>query len=151
MGDAAVRVRVALCICDGDRILLAEHLKDGHRHWLLPGGGVEPGETLVAAGVRELLEETGMAADVGRLLIVCESIEPGRRHVLNMVFHATAPAGAEIRVGRDGVLEDVRWHPRSALRELVMHPPIADDILACWDEGFTGPVRVLGNVWRDEG
>jgi ADP-ribose pyrophosphatase YjhB (NUDIX family) len=148
VGDAAVRVRVAVCLCDGDRILLAEHVKDGHRHWLLPGGGVEAGETLVEAARRELLEETGLPVDVGRLLIVCEAIEPRRRHLLNLVFSATAPPGGEIRVGRDGVLDDVAWHRRDELATLELHPPIGAEILACWDEGFEGPVRVLGNVWR---
>lgn len=144
-----MRVRVAVCLVEGDRILVAEHLKRGHRHWLLPGGGVEPGETLVEAASRELLEETGLTVEVGRLVIVCEAIEPGGRHLLNLVFAAEA-SGGELAVGRDGVLEDVAWRHRDELAGLDMHPPIAGDVLACWDEGFAGPVRVLGNVWRPE-
>lgn len=136
-----------MCLTDGEHILLAEHVKHGHRHWLLPGGGVEAGETLVEAATRELLEETGLAVAVGRLVLVCEAIEPGARHLLNMVFAGTAPPG-EVHVGRDGVLTDVAWHHRDDLEKLELHPPIGADILACWDEGFRGDIRVLGNVWR---
>jgi ADP-ribose pyrophosphatase YjhB (NUDIX family) len=150
VSDAAVRVRVAVCLCQGDRILLAEHVKDGHRHWLLPGGGVETGETLVEAARRELLEETALTVVVGRLIVVCEAIEPGRRHLLNLVFAGSAPEGSEPRPGRDGVLQDVGWHDRDELATIEMHPPIGLEILACWDEGFAGPVRVLGNVWRPQ-
>ncbi len=148
VGEVAVRVRVAACVCDDDRILLVQHLKDGHRHWLLPGGGVEPGETLADACRRELLEETGLSVEVGRLVLVCEAIEPARRHVVNMVFAASLRAGGELRAGRDGVLQEVAWHHRTALPSLELHPPIARDILDCWGEAFAGPVRVLGNVWR---
>jgi 8-oxo-dGTP diphosphatase len=149
VSERRVRVRVAVCLVDGDRILVAEHFTRGHRHWLLPGGGVEPGETLMEAVARELLEETGLLVDVGRLIIVCEAIEPGGRHLVNLVFAATA-AGGELRVGRDGVLEDVAWRRRDELAGLDMHPPIAADVLASWAEGFSGHVRVLGNVWRPE-
>jgi 8-oxo-dGTP pyrophosphatase MutT (NUDIX family) len=42
------------------RVLLARHV-EGDR-WLLPGGGVEPGETPADAAVREAWEETGVIA-----------------------------------------------------------------------------------------
>lgn len=141
-------MRVAACLCEGDRILLVEHLKHGHRHWLLPGGGVEAGETMVEAVHRELLEETGLEVTVGRLLLVCEAIEPQGRHLINFVFAASAPPGGQLRVGRDGVLEDAAWHRRDDLSTMEIHPPIGAEVLGCWLEGFDGPVRVLGNVWR---
>jgi len=129
-------------------MLLVQHEKRGRRYWLLPGGGVEPGETLTAAARRELLEETGFDCEVGRLIIVCEAIEPGGRHIVNLVYVAEATGGSRV-VGSDSALRDVRWHDRVSLTGLEFYPPITDAVVACWDEGFIGSVRVLGNVWRD--
>lgn len=41
--------------------------------WMLPGGGVEPGESHAEALVRELAEETGLAVDPGPLRAVVEN------------------------------------------------------------------------------
>ena len=126
---------------------MVEHEKAGRRYWLVPGGGVEVGETLHESAVREMLEETGYNIRVGPLQIVCESIDPGGRHIVNLVYAAELTGGV-LTVGEDGALRDAVWQPRHELTRLTMYPPIGDALLACWDEGFAGPPRELGNVWR---
>lgn len=52
-----------LLIDDHERMLLFEDsdpLVPGSRWWMTPGGGIDPGESDIAAAVRELAEETGL-------------------------------------------------------------------------------------------
>uniref|UniRef100_A0A8C5M308 diphosphoinositol-polyphosphate diphosphatase n=1 Tax=Leptobrachium leishanense TaxID=445787 RepID=A0A8C5M308_9ANUR len=46
--------------------------------WIVPGGGLEPGEDPSAAAVREVCEEAGVKGILGRLLGVFENLE--RKH-----------------------------------------------------------------------
>ncbi len=48
------------------RILLLEAFEEGTDHvwWVMPGGGLLPGETFAEAAVRETLEETGLSSEV---------------------------------------------------------------------------------------
>jgi ADP-ribose pyrophosphatase YjhB (NUDIX family) len=70
--------------------------RSDNAHWGLPGGYVEPGESIVAAARREVHEETGVEVAVGRLVGVysdpsMQVIEypDGRRvHAVNLCFEA---------------------------------------------------------------
>ncbi len=76
-----------------DRVLVARDR--GASWWFLPGGHVEPREPAEAALLREMAEEIGVAAVVGRLLGVVEHgyQAGGPRHEVNLVFEVAVPDG----------------------------------------------------------
>ena len=57
-----------MIIVQDGRVALIERVRDGRRHYVFPGGGVEPGETPAEAAVREAYEELGVEVRLlGRL------------------------------------------------------------------------------------
>ena len=86
------RIRVSALLRWRDRILLCRHEKAGKDYWLLPGGGVEAGESLIEALHRELKEEVGLLDEPpfeGPVAIV-DSIAPQgalrQKHGVHIIF-----------------------------------------------------------------
>src|SRR6185295_19384175 len=101
-----IRIRAAGILVKDDQILLVRHEKNGKSYWLIPGGGVDFGESVEAALKREFQEEVGLEIKVGKLVLVHDSIPPNRhRQVLNLYFVVTAEK-FEIKVTSDAVLKD---------------------------------------------
>ncbi len=68
---ADTRWGVRPIIVKDDGIVSVQHsLRDGRQHWVLAGGGIEAGETIPQAGIRELQEEANVTISIGRLLYV---------------------------------------------------------------------------------
>jgi ADP-ribose pyrophosphatase YjhB (NUDIX family) len=100
-----VRVSVSAVVRrrgEPDRILLMR--RSDNAHWGLPGGYVEPGESVESAAQREVREETGYEIEVGRLVGVysdprAQVIDYGdgrRVHAINLCFEAVAGAQREL-------------------------------------------------------
>jgi ADP-ribose pyrophosphatase YjhB (NUDIX family) len=86
-----MKTRVTGICIEGQQILLLNQDTDGPRTWSLPGGKVEPGETLAGALVREMREETGAEVEVGRLLYLCDHTPA---HVVHITFEVRRVGGS---------------------------------------------------------
>lgn len=86
-------VAAAVAVRDG-RILLCQRRPGVHNglKWEFPGGKLEPGETPEAALARELREELGVEAEVGRVLDAVLHRYPDR-DVLLLFYACRIPRG----------------------------------------------------------
>jgi 8-oxo-dGTP diphosphatase len=84
----------------GDEVLLIRRGKPPRQgQWSIPGGRIELGETTVAAALRELAEETGVAAEILGLIDVVDHFGGDHQYVL--VDYAAAWIAGEPVAGDD--------------------------------------------------
>jgi 8-oxo-dGTP diphosphatase len=148
---AQPRIRVSALLRWRGRVLLLRHEKPGREYWLLPGGGVEAGESLVDALHRELREECGIADELpleGPVALV-DSISPGHgpdaRHVVHIIFAADLGGRSlEAVTSQDAAVRGHRLFDIAELDGIVLHPPI-QRFLRRWQPG--DPAVYLGALW----
>jgi 8-oxo-dGTP diphosphatase len=148
---AEPRIRVSAILRWQGRLLLCRHEKPGKEYWLLPGGGVNSGESLVDALHRELAEELGVGEDVllEGPVAIADSISPVRsfapKHVVHIIFAGDLSGRSLEQVtSRDAAVRGHRLFGVDELDGVVLHPPI-QRFLARWQPG--DPVVYLGALW----
>jgi ADP-ribose pyrophosphatase YjhB (NUDIX family) len=122
-------------------------IKRGHEPgaglWSIPGGRIEPGETDAEALVREMLEETGLTVEVGRLLgRVRRPFLDGA--VIDIGDYAVTVTGGTLRPGDDAA--DARWVAAAELNSLEITEGLIE---ALTDWGVLGPLRQLKSCLSD--
>ncbi|GAB2592295.1 NUDIX domain-containing protein [Spirosoma areae] len=90
-----LRLRVCGLYREGDRLLMVKHRGIGptDTFWCPPGGGAQFSETAPNALIREFIEETGLAVEIGELLFVNEFMQPPL-HALELFFAVKVTGGA---------------------------------------------------------
>ena len=122
-------VRVAGVVVKDGRVLLACHEKGGESYWVLPGGEVEPGETVAEALVRELREEAGLEVEVGDSLFLNDGYRPEAETV---ALYFAAQAVRELprpRLEQERVLRETRLSATDELGELKVRPDIKRELV----------------------
>jgi ADP-ribose pyrophosphatase YjhB (NUDIX family) len=119
-----IRPGVAAVIFTDDRVLLQR--RDDTGRWGLPGGGVEPGESVRQAVIREVREETGLEVEPVRLIGVYS--DPVHHqivaypdgnviHYVSSVFECAVRAGT-LSCGAESL--ELGWFDPEALPEEMM-------------------------------
>jgi len=148
---AEPRIRVSAILSWNGRILLCRHEKGDRKYWLLPGGGVNSGESLTSALHRELSEEIGIDDELpleGPVAIV-DSIAPARsyvaKHVVHIIFFGDLGGRSlETVTSQDAAVRGHRLFSVPELDDVVLHPPI-QRFLTRWRPG--DPAVYLGPLW----
>lgn len=110
----------AFVLNDDDQILMAQERVDGK--WTIPGGWADVGNTPTEVAVKEIKEETGLDAEVIRLLAVYDKQRhahpPEPYYIYKLMFHCRV-TGGELKAGFD--MQGADWF---SLDEL---PPLSEE------------------------
>ena len=108
-------VAVGAVILDAGRVLLVRRGQEPLKgEWSLPGGAVEAGETLQAALMREVREETSLDIVVGPVVEVLDSIRRdadghAEYHYVIIDYACRIRAGASTTAAHGTDASDVEW------------------------------------------
>jgi ADP-ribose pyrophosphatase YjhB (NUDIX family) len=102
-------------------------------NWAVPGGGMDLGESITDAAVRETREETGIGCEITGLI----GIYTNPRHVIHYtsngevrqefsIVFAARPVGGELQASSES--SDPQWVSPGAIPDLQMHPSMRQRI-----------------------
>ncbi|MFL0584020.1 NUDIX domain-containing protein [Solibacillus silvestris] len=132
-----VRIRCTGLIIENNSVLLVEY-DDNGIHYNLPGGGLEPGETIVEGVAREVFEETTAQVEVGPLALIYEfpphkqsgDYVENANHGLHLIFECNLKKYAIPKLPEypDPNQTAVKWIPIEELDSILLLPNIKQQI-----------------------
>ena len=143
----------AVIIKDG-RLLLTKNKDDFGYFYLLPGGGVESGENLHEALIRECMEEVSAHIEIGEILFIRDYIGKNHEfaewdadvHQIEFMFECRVLNESELGNGAvpDGAQTGVEWLEIAHLGEYRIYPSVLKDVLG--ENGKRVNTVYLGDV-----
>ncbi|MFE4525818.1 NUDIX hydrolase [Cytobacillus firmus] len=92
-----------------ENVLMVKNKGKNASYYTLPGGAVEPGETLEEAAIREVKEETGLDVEISDGFSVSEAFfEERGHHAIFFTFRGKI-TGGEINISLPEEIEEITW------------------------------------------
>lgn len=145
------RLAVRVVLIENEKILLAQYRKGGDHWYVIPGGGVEEGESLDEALLRETEEECGEVLSRKRFLFMREIMAdrhktnlPKGFHQFEVYFMAERTKDGEMTPKKpDENQEGLVWIDLKKLHELNFFPEGLKEAIATqdWPRDYVGEMR----------
>lgn len=128
MADITPKPAVSALIVDDGKVLLVKRGCEPNKGlWSLPGGSIEPGETLRDAAAREVLEETALVVDVGDVVgaheVISRDGEALLYHFVIITLYANVISGV---LAPSDDAADAKWVPTDQVKKYPTTALLAD-------------------------
>ena len=135
-----MNVRPSAIIMQGNSILTLCYCYGETEVYALPGGNPDPGENLSEALSRELEEELGIKAEVGKMICCGEVIWPQiNKETLHMVFESTILSGEPVLNPEHTTALRIAWLPLDKLSENLLYPNAGEEITSFYKDQLACP------------
>ena len=141
---------------DEKKLLMVKQEHPERTVWMVPGGGIEEGETAAEAVVREMKEETGLDVTVGPMIFHIEEVSEKRGQRFVNFFMASV-SGGDMHLGMDPefdadhqVLKELKFLSREEIQELPHVYPefLRDEVWELLDAGKLYDAFRLREPWK---
>jgi ADP-ribose pyrophosphatase YjhB (NUDIX family) len=142
------RIRVAGILEKENKLLFVKHKKNEREYYLLPGGGVDYGESFETALKREFLEEVNININVKNMLFISEAIAPdSSKHIVNVFFSVEYVSG-ELKLAQEEILAGVEYISIDKIEEYTIFPNIKKELVES-SKSKEKHIKYIGNIWED--
>lgn len=143
--------RAAAIVIKDHQLLVMHRINKGKEYWVIPGGGVEEGETIEQAVVRELSEETSLTIKINRLLYHRRVTDNSQ--LTDEYYYLSDYVSGEPKLNASTELEEMQageqvyepvWLDFDQLQSKLLYPDeLKQALLSDLKSGFSDSVREL--------
>ncbi|WP_440119727.1 NUDIX domain-containing protein [Paenibacillus sp. QZ-Y1] len=114
--DSHVQPRIgvgAVILNERNEVLLVWRNREPEQHtWSIPGGKIDPYESIETAVIREIKEEVDLDIAIDQLLCTAETIRPERQeHWISVLYSTRLLSGIARNLEEGGAIREIGWFP----------------------------------------